>query len=417
MNRINAIHNCTSEGILSRRVAVLFLAFTAVAGCGGGNKGGQDMGGAPVASELALASGDGQAAPLNAKLAQPLQVRVSAADHRPVPSVKVTWAVGSGGGTLAATSSTTDADGLASVNASVGSVAGDDTFTATVTGLSGSPITFHASAKSATTLTVVSGDGQSGTAGGALAMPLVVAVTDGYGNPVTGVPVQWSVTAGGGSVSSAAVTSDASGKASVMATLGPLDQGDVFQAAVSGLAGSPAQFSAMRNSFQLVYTDPPTGKSLRLVKNAASTPTTVVLDLVAGKALTGWSAGFNLPFDVSKVKLDAAPFTVGSGLNAGNNPAAAKLTVPSSGPLANMLVVGVSQKAAGNGASSGDATVAAGTVLFTITLDLVGTAPTGTVFDGSAPAFVLPSGGMRDKQGNAVAGPADVAIGKLEIHP
>ncbi|HEY1587942.1 MAG TPA: hypothetical protein VGH63_19715, partial [Polyangia bacterium] len=121
------------------------------------------------------------------------------------------------------------------------------------------------------------------------------------------------------------------------------------------------------------------------------------------------------PLDTSKVKLNATPFTVGTALNAGTSPAAAKLTIPSAGPLKNMLVSGVSQKAAGTGSSAADASIAAATVLYTIKLDLVGTAPTGTVFDGTAAGFALPSGGMRNKVGTAVAGASDVVIGKLEI--
>lgn len=417
------------EGIVNRQLASLIIAFAvAVSGCGNGSNGGKgnDMAGGggagggggvspPVASTLTLASGDGQAGPLHGTLAMPLVVRVSADDHRPVPGVSVAWAVASGGGAVSGATSTSDADGLAKINATLGSTAGDNTFTATVSGLTGSPVTFTATAKPAAKLIIVSGDGQTGTAGTALANPLIVQVTDGYGNPVSGIEVAWSVTAGGGSVSAAMVNTGNDGKASVMATLGPVEQGDVFQAAVSGLTGSPAQFAASRNAFKLVYTDPAAGGKLRLVKNAASTDGTIVLDLVTGTALTGWAAGFNLPLDNSKVKLNATPLTVGAGLNAGTSPTAATVTIPSSGPLKNMLVSGISQKAAGTGASTGDATIAAGTVLYTIKLDLVGTAPTGVVFDGTAGAFTLPSGGMRDKQNTAVAGPSDVKIGKLEI--
>ena len=40
----------------------------------------------------------------------------------------------------------------------------------------------------------------------------------------------------------------------------------------------------------------------------------------------------------------------------------------------------------------------------------------GIIFDGTDPAFVLPSGGLRDRAGNTVVAPADVAIGRLEVH-
>src|SRR3954454_18800341 len=63
------------------------------------------------------------------------------------------------------------------------------------------------------------GDEQTGTAGGALADPLAVLVTDNAGNPVQGVSVQWAAQ-GGGSVSAATVTTGSDGRASVTRVLG-----------------------------------------------------------------------------------------------------------------------------------------------------------------------------------------------------
>jgi hypothetical protein len=65
----------------------------------------------------------------------------------------------------------------------------------------------------------------------------VVRVTDAAGNPVTGAAVQWLVRSGGGSVSPASGTTDASGQASARWTLGPQAGGNTLEAAVSG-AGS-----------------------------------------------------------------------------------------------------------------------------------------------------------------------------------
>jgi len=78
-------------------------------------------------------------------------------------------------------------------------------------------------------------------------------------------------------------------------------------------------------------------------------------------------------------------------------------------------VTALSQKAAGTGAVATDTQVAAGTVLYTIELDLIVHAPSGVVFDGTASDFVLPSGGMRDRLGTTVVDAKDVAIGKLEL--
>lgn len=161
----------------------------------------------------------------------------------------------------------------------------------------------------------------------------------------------------------------------------------------------------------LTYRDPPPGGKLRLVRNKATTADTVVLDLVVGKdALTGYSVGFDLPLDDKRVHFGS--FTPGTALDAGPAPVAAMAALPVDGPLAHMLVTAQSQKAT---AHATDATLAPGTVLYTVSLRLVPSAKSGVVFDGTASGFVLPSGGLRDRAGNAVVEPGDVAIGKLVV--
>ena len=70
-----------------------------------------------------------------------------------------------------------------------------------------------------TSLTVVSGGGQSGVVGQALAQPVVVRVNAGS-QTVAGVTVGFTVSAGGGSVSRTSVVSDQAGTATVNWTLG-----------------------------------------------------------------------------------------------------------------------------------------------------------------------------------------------------
>jgi hypothetical protein len=162
----------------------------------------------------------------------------------------------------------------------------------------------------------------------------------------------------------------------------------------------------------LVYTDPSGGK-LRLIKEpGAPAASSITLALVVGASpLTGYSAGFNLPLDGS---LTVEKFTPGTALNPGE-PAAAAAAIPPSGPLARNLVTGLSQRATGTGAVATDATLAAGSVLYKITLKVADDAAAGVVFDGSAADFVLPSGGLRDRSGATVVAAKDVAIGKLAI--
>lgn len=162
----------------------------------------------------------------------------------------------------------------------------------------------------------------------------------------------------------------------------------------------------------LVYSNPKTGKLL-LVKNSKATGKVMLLDLVVGKeALTGYSTGFDLPLDSSLVTL--TDFTPGTALDPGSSPTAAQAMIATDGPLAGMLVAAQSQKAAGTGSVATDTTLAPGAVLFTIKLEPV-PGVKGTVFDGTASDFTLPSGGLRDRQGNAVVDTADVSIGKLVL--
>lgn len=97
-----------------------------------------------------------------------------------------------------------------------------------------------------TTLTVSkaqpSGDGQSGTPGEPLAQPIRIVATRG-GTPEAGIGVTWTAT-GTGSLAPASGTTDASGIASTVWTLGQEQGTQTAQAVVSGALGSPLTFSA-----------------------------------------------------------------------------------------------------------------------------------------------------------------------------
>jgi adhesin/invasin len=105
------------------------------------------------------------------------------------------------------------------------------------------------------TLAVSAGNGQSAAAGTAVAVPPSVKVTDAGGAPVAGVPVTFSVQAGGGSVSdpadlgvtgpSTVAITDADGIARVGGwTLGTVAGSNALNAHATGLNGSPLIFTA-----------------------------------------------------------------------------------------------------------------------------------------------------------------------------
>lgn len=178
---------------------------------------------ADVADSLTLSGGNNQTDTVKATLATPYTVRVSDQYGNPVSGKTVAWGV-SGGGSITPTS-ITNSSGIASATRVFGTVAGAQGASATLAGLIGSPVSFSATAThgAPTTIIKVAGDGQSATAGSAVGVAPSARVTDQYGNPVAGVGITFSVTAGGGSVApTSAITTDGTGTATVTSwTLGP----------------------------------------------------------------------------------------------------------------------------------------------------------------------------------------------------
>ncbi len=70
-------------------------------------------------------------------------------------------------------------------------------------------------------LSIVQGNLQQAAAGTVLPTPVVLRVYDTEGNPLSKVPVSFNITAGGGTVDPATVTSDANGEVKAKWTLGP----------------------------------------------------------------------------------------------------------------------------------------------------------------------------------------------------
>lgn len=103
-------------------------------------------------AKTATNSGDAQNGTAGAALANPLRVVV--ADGGVLQNgATVTWAT-TGGGSLAPATSTTDASGVATTSWTLGAGGGAQTATASVSGASGSPVTFTASSPVVPTITV-----------------------------------------------------------------------------------------------------------------------------------------------------------------------------------------------------------------------------------------------------------------------
>jgi len=217
-------------------------------GCSGEETSGPRPEAAPAA--IAVVSGDNQVGEVGTPLPHPIIARVTDASARPTPGVSVTFEVKGGGGRLTATTVTTDGQGLASVSWTMGYVLNVERpmVTARVAGQNLDPATFSAVATlTAGTVSVATGNDQVGLIRGELPQLLSVRVTTpgAAGMPVRGVPVLWTVTAGGGTAL-ATSTTDATGMAYSRWTLGDTSGNDsqALHAAVASLGGASVEFVA-----------------------------------------------------------------------------------------------------------------------------------------------------------------------------
>ena len=173
-----------------------------------------------VATTLAANPGvSGQTGTVGQVLPTPISVHLTDQNGAAMSGVAITWSVVGSGGSVDSATSTTNSNGDAVTDWTLGTVVGTDSLNAsTASGLT-TAISATANAGAFTTMVKVSGDSQAVAAGSA-GQPLVVRTVDQYGNAVSGVTVNW-VVSGGGTLSAASSTSDANGLAQVTLTTDP----------------------------------------------------------------------------------------------------------------------------------------------------------------------------------------------------
>lgn len=150
----------------------------------------------PKANSIEAVSGGGQVAMYGSTLPNPLVVHVKDQFGRSFPGAVVTFAV-TGTVFLNEYSVTTNASGNAQVTFNYGTRSGLDTVTATVGGVA-TPALFIETGNPgiAASLTIVSGNAQSATAGTPLTNDLVVLVTDIAGNGTPAADMVWTAAKG-----------------------------------------------------------------------------------------------------------------------------------------------------------------------------------------------------------------------------
>jgi hypothetical protein len=226
----------------AKKLSMLVIAGPlAFAACGGDNLT-LPSEGQPAHIEVISESLQGR---VNSQLEQPLIVRVTDTQGRPVQGAAVEFVLDedAGGGSVTPTG-TTDADGQASSSVTLGTRVGQmighaqvpvDQGTTPVT----TDFTVTVLSADANVIALFAGDGQSGPVGTALALPLVVQVTDAFDNPISNITIQWTAE-GGGSVSAPSSVTGTDGTASIQRTLGPNAGTQTTLASADDLAGSPS---------------------------------------------------------------------------------------------------------------------------------------------------------------------------------
>ncbi len=211
----------------------------------------------PAGPRLAIQSGNDQSGTIGGGLAAPLRVRALDGSGTPAAGRPVTFTVAVNNGSLTAgalngrqLTVTTDAQGDASVNWTLGTRAGvaNQRVDATAAGYRTAQCFASGAAGAPANIVVDMGNNQFGITSERLPRPLVVAVVDAGGNRLNDVPVMFTTVEGGGNFGgqpNTVIRTDSDGRAWIAPKLGPnsgLDN-NLFWATVPGVA-APAVFNA-----------------------------------------------------------------------------------------------------------------------------------------------------------------------------
>jgi hypothetical protein len=170
--------------------------------------------GAP--SGLSIVSGDDQTGPVSTELPLPLVVALRDGGGNPVPAAAVSWVIGSGGGSVTPSTSSTDAAGQAIVAWTLGGTPGPNTVSAVVSGIGVVEFSATATAGAPARLSIQTPPSASAVSGAPLGQQPVIQLLDAGGNAATqsGVAVQVAIATGGGLLGGATSTlTDANGRA------------------------------------------------------------------------------------------------------------------------------------------------------------------------------------------------------------
>ena len=200
----------------ARLVSAAVIAY-AISGCTGGTEPAVP---ASIAADVSLPT-----ATAGLALATAPTFSVKDATGKTIGGVPITINVTAGGGTLANSPTTTATGSPTSVGSwTLGKVAGVNTVTVTVSGLSPIVINVTGVAGPPASIAMVGGNFQTSLAGTRAPATLTAQVRDQFGNGIAGSVVTFLVLTGGGSIIPNTITTDASGNAGgAVWTLGKSD--------------------------------------------------------------------------------------------------------------------------------------------------------------------------------------------------
>lgn len=188
----------------------------------------------PTADHLVVVQGNFQSAAAGTMLPTAVVVRVRSADGSPVSGAPVGFSVQTGGGVVEPATGMSDANGEVKTRWTIGPQQNLHELLASVPGVDA--VTITASGIVPSDLIVAQGNNQTGKAGSALPVQIVLRVVGSSNTPIPGVTVAMTVTGGGGSINPASSTTNANGEVTVRWTLGNQQGQQTIQAAALNLA-------------------------------------------------------------------------------------------------------------------------------------------------------------------------------------
>ena len=203
---------------------------------------------------ITIVSGNVQVNTVARVLPTPLVLNVKDQFGHNVSGAKVTWTPGANSGTVQVAVDTTAADGSASALWTLGTLATNQSVTASVVGLT--PVVFTATAKADTVafVALLTGGGQAGAVGSQLPTPITIKVTDPFGNAVANAPVNFvDSLAGGGTVTVRSANTAADGTASTLWTLGNRAGGQLLRVRQGSSAATVTLNVSATVAFSEVY--------------------------------------------------------------------------------------------------------------------------------------------------------------------